>query len=159
MRATDTSWYITTRRRLRPQSTLNCKRNNFHYNWPSLTPKGPNVRTADKPVLVTVTWAHTIFRFFETFCEDASHRKLRGKKKSYFLDLQIKSYGCLKFLGEVWAGRACAGANEEELTACGKTWGQRSRKEGVGGLDKGGPAQERLATASRPWPVMLLLLM
>jgi hypothetical protein len=25
-------------------------------------------------------------------------------KKSYFLDLRIKSYECLKFLGEIWAG-------------------------------------------------------
>jgi hypothetical protein len=32
------------------------------------------------------------------------------------LDLWIKSYGCLKFLGEVWAWRACAGANQQELT-------------------------------------------
>jgi hypothetical protein len=55
----------------------------------------------------------------------------------------------LKFLGEVWAGRACAGANEEELTTCGKIWGQSGRKEGAGGLDKGGPTQERLATAGR----------
>jgi hypothetical protein len=45
-------------------------------------------------------------------------------KKSYFLDLRIKCYGCLKFLGEVWVGRACVGANEEELTTCAKFWGQ-----------------------------------
>jgi hypothetical protein len=42
---------------------------------------------------------------------------------SYFLDLQIKSYGCLKFLGEIWVGRACATANEEELILCAKIWG------------------------------------
>jgi hypothetical protein len=75
----------------------------FSFNF---DPKGPNVRTADTPVLISVTWAHTIFRFFETFFEDMSRRKLHGKKKSYFLDLRIKSYGYLKFLGEVWAGRA-----------------------------------------------------
>jgi hypothetical protein len=81
-----------------------------------LTPEGLNVRTVDKPVLVSVTWVHTIFRFFETFCKHASRNKLRGKKKTHFLDLRIKSHGCLKFQGEVWAGRACAGANEKELT-------------------------------------------
>jgi hypothetical protein len=108
-----------------------------------LIPKGPNVRMADKPVLVSVTWAHN------TFCEDASRHKLHRKKKSYCLDLQIKNYGCLKFLGEVWARRACAGANEEELTTCGKIWGQRGRKEGAGGLDKGGPAHERSEAADR----------
>jgi hypothetical protein len=53
------------------------------------------------------------------------------------LDLRIKSYGCLKFFGEVWAGRACAEANEEELTTCAKIWGQRGRKEGARGRIKG----------------------
>jgi hypothetical protein len=47
-----------------------------------------------------------------------------GIQISYFLDLRIKSYGCRKILGEVWAGRACAGANEEELTTCAKNLGQ-----------------------------------
>jgi hypothetical protein len=93
----------------------------------SLTPKGLNVRTANKPVLVGVTWAHTIFGFFETFCEHASRTKLRGKKKSYFLDLQIKSYWYLKFQGEVWAWRACAGANQQELTTCTKSGGQEEK--------------------------------
>jgi hypothetical protein len=56
-----------------------------------------------------------------------------GVQKSYFLDLRIKSYGCLKFLGEIWAGRACAGANEEELTTCAKLWGQEvgGKKEAI----------------------------
>jgi hypothetical protein len=36
----------------------------------------------------------------------------------------------LKFLSEVWAGRACAGANEIELTTCGKNWGQEGGKWG-----------------------------
>jgi hypothetical protein len=29
-----------------------------------------------------------------------------GVQKSYFLDLRIKSYGCLKFLGKLRAARA-----------------------------------------------------
>jgi hypothetical protein len=40
------------------------------------------------------------------------------------LDLQIKSYGNLKFLRKVWEGWACAGVNEEELTTCAKKKGQ-----------------------------------
>jgi hypothetical protein len=44
-------------------------------------------------------------------------------KKMHFLDLQIKSYGCLKFQGEIWAGRACAGTNQQELTTCAKSGG------------------------------------
>jgi hypothetical protein len=47
-----------------------------------------------------------------------------GVNKSYFLDLRIKSYGCLKFLGEVWAGWECTRANEEELITCIKYLGQ-----------------------------------
>jgi hypothetical protein len=35
-------------------------------------------RTADKPVLGSVTWSHFIFRFFETFCVHASWNKLHG---------------------------------------------------------------------------------
>jgi hypothetical protein len=44
------------------------------------------------------------------------------------LDLRIKSYRCLKFQGEVWAGRACAGANQQELTTCAKSGGQEEKK-------------------------------
>jgi hypothetical protein len=29
----------------------------------------------------------------------------------------------MKVLGEVWTGQACIGANEEELTTCGKKCG------------------------------------
>jgi hypothetical protein len=41
-----------------------------------LTPKGLNIRGVTKPVLGSTTWSHTIFSFFETFCEDASRHKL-----------------------------------------------------------------------------------
>jgi hypothetical protein len=44
------------------------------------------------------------------------------KKKTYFLDLRIKSYGYLKFLAEVWARQVCVGANEEELANHIKIW-------------------------------------
>jgi hypothetical protein len=42
----------------------------------ALTPKRPYVPGVTKLVLVRVVWSHTIFGFFETFCEDASHPKL-----------------------------------------------------------------------------------
>jgi hypothetical protein len=44
----------------------------------SLTPKGPNVHMADKPVLGSVTRFYFIFRFFETFFEHAPWNKLCG---------------------------------------------------------------------------------
>jgi hypothetical protein len=34
----------------------------------------------------------------------------------------------LKFLGEVWARRACAGANQQELTTCAKNEVQEEKK-------------------------------
>jgi hypothetical protein len=34
----------------------------------------------------------------------------------------------LKFLGELWAGRACAGTNQQELTTCAKNGGQYKKK-------------------------------
>jgi hypothetical protein len=48
----------------------------FSTNVQILTPKGLIVRGVTKPVLGSVTWFHTIFRFIETFCEDASRHKL-----------------------------------------------------------------------------------
>jgi hypothetical protein len=50
----------------------------------------------------------------------------------HFLDLRIKSYGCLKFQGEVWVGWACAAANEKELTTLQEFWGQGGWVEGQG---------------------------
>jgi hypothetical protein len=72
------------------------------------------------------------------------------EKKSCFLDIWIKSYGCLKFLGEVWVGRACAGANEEELTKQKFFWGQRRGGNGTGGWKNGGPAGRGRAPRGRP---------
>jgi hypothetical protein len=53
-------------------------------------------------------------------------------QKSYFLDLRIKNYGWLKFLGEVWVQQACTGANEEELTICKKIGGRKEEEGGRG---------------------------
>jgi hypothetical protein len=37
----------------------------------------------------------------------------------------------------IWAGQACAGANENELTTCGKNWGQKRGKGGGNYRKKG----------------------
>jgi hypothetical protein len=52
----------------------------------------------------------------------------------------------LKILEEVWAGRACAGVNEKELTTCGKKWGQKEGKEEAA-VEKRGPATSSCALA------------
>jgi hypothetical protein len=68
---------------------------------------------------------HTLFLdFLKLFVNMRPVVSFAGEKKTHFLDLRIKSYGCLKFQGEVWAGRACAAANEKELTTLKKFWGQ-----------------------------------
>jgi hypothetical protein len=53
-------------------------------------------------------------------------------KKMHFFDLRIKSYGCLKFQEEIWAGWACVAANEKELTTLLKFWGQGGWTGGQG---------------------------
>jgi hypothetical protein len=77
----------------------------------------------------SVLLEHTLFLdFLKLFVNMRLALSFARKQKSYFLDLQIKSYGCLKFQGEVWAGRACAGANQQELTTCTKSGGQEEKK-------------------------------
>jgi hypothetical protein len=77
----------------------------------------------------SVSLEHTLFLdFMKIFVNMRLALSFAGKKKSYFLDLRIKSYGCLKFQGEVWAGRACAGANQQELTTCTKSGGHEEKK-------------------------------
>jgi hypothetical protein len=73
----------------------------------------------------SVSLEHTLFLdFLKLFVNMHLIVSFAGRKKTHFLDLRIKSYGCLKFQGEVWAGWACVGANEEELITCAKFWGQ-----------------------------------
>jgi hypothetical protein len=62
----------------------------------------------------------------------------------------------LKFLGEVWAGRACAKANEKELTTCAQKGGPEFEKIG-GNVQKIGGAQSWPATSGRPLAVVWAL--
>jgi hypothetical protein len=76
----------------------------------------------------SVSLEHTLFLdFWKLFVNMPLALSFAGKKKSYFLDLRIKSYGCLKFQVEVWAGRACAVANQQELTTCTKVEGRKKK--------------------------------
>jgi hypothetical protein len=109
--------------------------------------------------LWSVSHEHTLFLdFLKLFVNMRLAISFAGRKKTHFLDLRIKNYGCLKFQGEVWAGRACVGTNEEELTTCAKFWGQEVGGRRQGEYKKGGPTQERSAatdcspTSGRPFP-------
>jgi hypothetical protein len=66
-----------------------------------------------------------------------------------FAGREKNAFFCLKFQGEVWAGRACAAANEKELTTLKKNWGQGGWAGGTRGQNRGAPAQARSSTAGR----------
>jgi hypothetical protein len=76
----------------------------------------------------SVSLEHTLFLdFLKLFVNMRLAVSFAGKK-THFLDLRIKSYGCLKFQREVWAGRACVATNERELTTCAKSGGHEEKK-------------------------------
>jgi hypothetical protein len=56
----------------------------------------------------------------------------------------------MKFLGELWAGRACAGTNQQELTMCAKCGGQHKREKDKKGAGRSYPglAGDRWSLAS-----------
>jgi hypothetical protein len=97
-----------------------------------------------------------IFRFFEFFCEDASCNKLCMSTNFIIFGPMDQKLWMFEVLGEVWAGRACDGANEVELIKVPKSGGRR-RKNGRGKEEKwkrqggknGAPAQGRAATRDR----------
>jgi hypothetical protein len=101
-----------------------CSKNYEIGNYLFLTPKGPNVHTADKPVLGSVTWSYTIFRFFETFCEDASRSKLRGSTKIVF----FRTYGS-KVMG-FWKFEEKYGQGGHVLEPTNKSWLHQPKKVG-----------------------------
>ena len=61
-----------------------------------------------------------------------------------FQELRFKSYGCLKYLGELWAGWAYVGTNQQELTTC-----ARSREKGKKKFQKRGASQSCLCIDPR----------
>jgi hypothetical protein len=77
----------------------------------------------DKPVLVSVTWTHTIFRFFEYFYEDAVNSKLRRKKNHIFW-----TYG-LKVM-DVWSFEEKYGQGGHVLKPTSKSWLHQPKKVG-----------------------------
>jgi hypothetical protein len=110
----------------------------------------------------SVSLEHTLFLdFLKLFVNMRLTLSFAGKQKSYFLDLWIKSYGCLKFQGEVWAGRACAGANQQELTTCTKSGRKKKNSRKMvtcptgAGVDPRPAGDQRLPASrgSTPTPV------
>jgi hypothetical protein len=65
-----------------------------------LTPKGLNVPGVTKPVLVSVASAHTIFKFFETFCEDVSRNKLRMSANFMILGATVQKLWVFEVFGQ-----------------------------------------------------------
>jgi hypothetical protein len=65
----------------------------------NLTPKGLNVPRVTKPVLVSVASPHTIFRFFETFCKDASRNKLHVSANFMILGATVQKLWVFEVFG------------------------------------------------------------
>jgi hypothetical protein len=96
---------------------------------------------------------HTLFLDFpKLFLNMRLAISFAGREKMHFLDLRIKSYGCLKFQGEVWAGRVCVGANQQELTTCvvGQEEKRISRKMGTARQAQVSTRGRRPTVARRP---------
>jgi hypothetical protein len=92
------------------------------------------------------------FDFLKLFVKIRLTISVTWVKISYFLDLRIKSYGCLKLLGEVWAGWACAETNQQESTTCPKFWGRKKEKF-LGRNQFRAPTRSRRATDGCPPPM------
>jgi hypothetical protein len=80
--------------------------NKYGIEIQQLTPKGLNVPGVTKPVLVSVASPHTIFRFFETFCEDASRNKHRASANFMILGAMVQKLWVFEVFGQ---GLAMAG--------------------------------------------------
>jgi hypothetical protein len=65
-----------------------------------LTPKGPYVPGVTKPVLVSVAWPHTIFRFFETYWKDVSRHKLRVSANFMILGAMVQKLWVFEVFGQ-----------------------------------------------------------
>jgi hypothetical protein len=114
-----------------------------------LTPKGLTTRTADKPVLGSVTWPNFIFRFFEFFCVQASRNKLRmstnfiifgpTNQKLWMFEVLKRRLGKAGMWWSQWGGV------DQSVQKWGKKEKKRERQPGKNGA----PVQEKVATASR----------
>jgi hypothetical protein len=87
-------------------------------------------------------------------CEHVPRKKLCVNTNFIILDLWIQNYGCLKVLGEVWGGRAWAGA-KVKLTKVPKSGGRRKKKKRRQ-QEKMGLARGRWAAIDR-WAALALL--
>jgi hypothetical protein len=72
------------------------------------------------------------------------------------LGTTVQKLWVFEVLGELWARRACAGTNQQELTTCAKSGGQEKKKiqkkKGRSTLSRRRPvAGERPLVVGRPW--------
>jgi hypothetical protein len=94
---------------------------NFITYW--LTPKGLNVRTANKLVLVSVTWAHTIFGYLKLFVNMRLALSFAGKKNRIFWTYESKVMG-------VWSFKEKSGQGGHVLEPTNKSWPLAQKVEG-----------------------------
>jgi hypothetical protein len=115
------------------------------YDW-MLTPKGPLVPMGDKPILGCVVWSQTIFRYFETFCENAFQNKLRVSANFMILGATVQKLQ--EFEVFRWTlGRAGMCWNQPtRVDYLRKKWGAAQKKIQKKGAGRPCPGVD-------PWPV------
>jgi hypothetical protein len=128
-------------------------------NLVNLTPKGPYVLGVTKPVLVSVAWPHTIFRFFETFCEDASRRKLCVSTNFTIFGPMDQKLWVFEDFRQGLAKAGMCWSQWGGVDHIRKKWGKEAKKRNGSLVVQGAYAVAggRLLVASRPWGVWLLV--
>jgi hypothetical protein len=82
-----------------------------------------------KPVLVSVASPHTIFRFFETFCEDASQNKLHVSANFMILGAKVQKLWVFEVFGQGLARAGMRWSQPARVDHLHKKW--RARKKNL----------------------------
>jgi hypothetical protein len=81
-----------------------------------------------KPVLVSVASPHTIFRFFETFCEDASRNKLRMSSNFMILEATVQKLWVFEVFGQGLARAGMCWSQPTSIDHFHKKWTTGEKK-------------------------------
>jgi hypothetical protein len=81
-----------------------------------------------KPDLVSLASPHIIFRFFETFCEDASQNKLRVSANFMILGAMVQTLWVFEVFGQALAKAGMCWSQPARVDHFYKKWRAREKK-------------------------------
>jgi hypothetical protein len=84
-----------------------------------------------KPVLVSVASPQTIFRFFESFCEDASRNKLRASTNFMILGATVQKLWVFEVFGQGLARAGICWSQPTRIDHFFKKWRVEERKKNI----------------------------